>query len=35
VTARREAVSPDLGGGATTQQVTDAVIAAIRGVNLP
>jgi tartrate dehydrogenase/decarboxylase/D-malate dehydrogenase len=34
VTARREAVSPDLGGTATTQQVTDAVIAALRGANL-
>jgi tartrate dehydrogenase/decarboxylase / D-malate dehydrogenase len=34
VTARREVVPPDLGGKATTQQVTDAVIAAIRGANL-
>jgi tartrate dehydrogenase/decarboxylase/D-malate dehydrogenase len=33
VTARREAMPPDLGGTATTRQVTDAVIAAIRGVN--
>jgi tartrate dehydrogenase/decarboxylase/D-malate dehydrogenase len=34
VTARREVVPPDLGGKATTRQVTDAVIAAIRGANL-
>jgi tartrate dehydrogenase/decarboxylase/D-malate dehydrogenase len=33
VTGRREVVPPDLGGDATTLQVTDAVIAAIRGVN--
>jgi tartrate dehydrogenase/decarboxylase / D-malate dehydrogenase len=33
VTSRREAVPPDLGGKATTRQVTDAVIAAIRGAN--
>ena len=34
VTSRREAVPPDLGGKATTAQMTDAVIAAIRGANL-
>jgi isocitrate/isopropylmalate dehydrogenase len=34
VTGRREAVPPDLGGKATTQQMTDAVIGAIRGANL-
>lgn len=33
VTGSREAVSPDLGGNATTRQVTDAVLAAIRGAN--
>jgi tartrate dehydrogenase/decarboxylase/D-malate dehydrogenase len=33
VTARREVVPPDLGGNATTRQVTDAVISAIRGAN--
>ena len=33
VTGSREAVSPDLGGDATTRQVTDAVLAAIRGAN--
>jgi tartrate dehydrogenase/decarboxylase/D-malate dehydrogenase len=33
VTGRREVVPPDLGGTATTRQVTDAVIAAVRGVN--
>ncbi|MBI2255534.1 MAG: tartrate dehydrogenase [Proteobacteria bacterium] len=33
VTARREVVPPDLGGKATTVQVTDAVIAAVRGAN--
>jgi tartrate dehydrogenase/decarboxylase / D-malate dehydrogenase len=33
VTARREVVPPDLGGNATTRQVADAVISAIRGAN--
>ncbi|MEQ8227329.1 MAG: tartrate dehydrogenase [Rhodospirillales bacterium] len=33
VTGSREAVSPDLGGNATTSQVTDAVLAAVRGAN--
>ncbi len=33
VTARKEVVPPDLGGKATTVQVTDAVIAAVRGAN--
>ena len=33
VTGSREAVSPDLGGSATTRQVTDAVLAAVRGAN--
>jgi tartrate dehydrogenase/decarboxylase/D-malate dehydrogenase len=33
VTGRREVVPPDLGGNATTRQVTDAVISAIRGAN--
>ena len=33
VTGSREAVSPDLGGKATTRQVTDAVLAAVRGAN--
>ena len=33
VTGRREVVPPDLGGNATTIQVTDAVISAIRGAN--
>jgi tartrate dehydrogenase/decarboxylase / D-malate dehydrogenase len=33
VTGRREVVPPDLGGSATTREVTDAVIAAIRGAN--
>ena len=33
VTGRREVVPPDLGGSATTSQVTDAVIAAVRGAN--
>jgi tartrate dehydrogenase/decarboxylase/D-malate dehydrogenase len=33
VTARGETLSPDLGGQARTQEVTDAVIAAIRGAN--
>ena len=33
VTARGEALSPDLGGAATTGQVTGAVIAAVRGSN--
>ena len=34
VTGRREVVPPDLGGKATTQQVTEAVIGAVRGENL-
>lgn len=34
VTARREAAPADPGGKATTRQMTDAVIAAIRGANL-
>ena len=33
VTSRGEALSPDLGGKATTAEVTDAIIAAIRGAN--
>jgi tartrate dehydrogenase/decarboxylase/D-malate dehydrogenase len=33
VTARGEALSPDLGGSANTQAVTDAVIGAIKGEN--
>jgi tartrate dehydrogenase/decarboxylase/D-malate dehydrogenase len=33
VTARGEVLTPDLGGRATTAQVTDAVIAAIGGAN--
>jgi tartrate dehydrogenase/decarboxylase / D-malate dehydrogenase len=33
VTQRGEAMSPDLGGKATTAEVTDAVIAAVRGAN--
>ena len=33
VTGRGEVLSPDLGGRATTREVTDAVIAAIRGAN--
>ncbi|KGM35683.1 tartrate dehydrogenase [Inquilinus limosus] len=33
VTERREHLSPDLGGTAGTQEVTDAVIAALRGGN--
>ncbi len=33
VTSRGEALSPDLGGKATTHQVTEAIIAAIRGAN--
>jgi tartrate dehydrogenase/decarboxylase/D-malate dehydrogenase len=33
VTGRREVVPPDLGGRATTQEVTDAVIGAVRGAN--
>ena len=33
VTARGEALTPDLGGSATTEQMTDAVIAAVSGVN--
>lgn len=34
VTGRGEAMSPDLGGTAGTAQVTDAMIAALRGANL-
>ncbi len=34
VTSRGEVVPPDLGGKATTRQVSDAVIAAIRGANV-
>lgn len=34
VTADPELHTPDLGGRATTRQVTDAVVAAIRGRNL-
>ena len=33
VTERGEAMSPDLGGTARTDQVTEAVIGALRGVN--
>ena len=33
VTARGEVLTPDLGGNATTAQVTDAVIAALAGAN--
>jgi tartrate dehydrogenase/decarboxylase/D-malate dehydrogenase len=33
VTVRGEALSPDLGGSASTEQVTDAVIAALVGRN--
>jgi tartrate dehydrogenase/decarboxylase/D-malate dehydrogenase len=33
VTARGEVLTPDLGGQATTRQVTDAVIAALSGAN--
>jgi tartrate dehydrogenase/decarboxylase / D-malate dehydrogenase len=33
VTARGEVLTPDLGGTATTAQVTDAVIAAVEGAN--
>ena len=34
VTARGEVMSPDLGGTGTTEQVTDAVIAALSGANM-
>jgi len=34
VTGRGEAMPPDLGGKATTTQVTEAVIAALRGLNV-
>ncbi|PWS36629.1 tartrate dehydrogenase [Falsiroseomonas bella] len=34
VTARGEVLTPDLGGRATTAEVTDAVIAALKGANL-
>jgi tartrate dehydrogenase/decarboxylase/D-malate dehydrogenase len=33
VTGRGEYLSPDLGGSANTAEVTDAVIAALRGDN--
>ena len=33
VAERGEALSPDLGGTARTDEVTEAVIAAIRGAN--
>jgi len=33
VTARGDVLTPDLGGTATTEQVTEAVIAALKGVN--
>jgi tartrate dehydrogenase/decarboxylase/D-malate dehydrogenase len=33
VTARGDMLTPDLGGSATTAQVTDAVIAALAGAN--
>ena len=33
VTARGEVLTPDLGGSATTAQVTEAVIAAVAGAN--
>jgi tartrate dehydrogenase/decarboxylase/D-malate dehydrogenase len=33
VTAKGDALTPDLGGEATTRQATDAVIAALRGAN--
>jgi len=33
VTGRGEALSPDLGGRATTEEVTAAVIGALRGAN--
>jgi tartrate dehydrogenase/decarboxylase/D-malate dehydrogenase len=34
VTARGEALTPDLGGTATTAQCTEAVIAALAGANI-
>ena len=34
VTARGDVLTPDLGGTATTEQVTEAVIAALKGVNI-
>jgi tartrate dehydrogenase/decarboxylase/D-malate dehydrogenase len=34
VTGRGDVLTPDLGGKATTDQVTDAIINAIRGVNV-
>ena len=34
VTSRGDVLTPDLGGKATTEQVTDAIINAIRGVNV-
>jgi tartrate dehydrogenase/decarboxylase/D-malate dehydrogenase len=34
VTSRGDVLTPDLGGKATTDQVTEAIINAIRGVNL-
>jgi len=34
VTSRSDVLTPDLGGKATTDQVTEAIINAIRGINL-
>jgi len=34
VTSRGDVLTPDLGGKATTDQVTDAIINAIRSVNV-
>jgi tartrate dehydrogenase/decarboxylase/D-malate dehydrogenase len=34
VTGRGNVLTPDLGGKATTDQVTEAIINAIRGVNV-
>jgi tartrate dehydrogenase/decarboxylase/D-malate dehydrogenase len=34
VTSRGDVLTPDLGGQATTHQVTEAIINAIRGVNV-
>jgi tartrate dehydrogenase/decarboxylase/D-malate dehydrogenase len=34
VTARGDVLTPDLGGSATTVQVTEAVIAALKGANI-
>jgi tartrate dehydrogenase/decarboxylase/D-malate dehydrogenase len=33
VTSRGDILTPDLGGKATTREVTDAVIGALQGVN--